>query len=100
MAEAVDYETAWVLTRQMLDAAKNGEWDELILIEKKRAQVVADLMRSRPDVDARINETIQHILACDAEIKALTEAWLGELRETLDSTISEKKLLQAYGPPA
>lgn len=96
MVEESAYETAWALTQQMLETARNGEWDELILIEKKRAKVVAELMQNRHDVDAKTNENIQRILACDAEIKTLTESWLGELRETLASTITEKKLLQTY----
>lgn len=100
-ADASVYGEIRVLTRQMLDAARKSEWDELTLIEKKRAEMVAGLMARQQEagaLDAETAEIVRQILDCDEEIKALTEAWLGELREILASTSTERKLLHTYNP--
>lgn len=94
------YEVIWSVTQEMLEAARSGEWDDLVNLEKKRADQVAQLMGNQHKVDAHAKEVIQKILASDDEIKKLTESWLGNLQDTLASTKTEKKLLQAYRSPA
>ena len=99
------YENLWLLTRQMLNAAQNGEWDALIEGELKRDAWV-DCMRVK-NVSSIMNtveqqktgEIIRHILAADGEIKTLTEAWMGELQKILGSIGIEKKLSKAYATP-
>lgn len=100
-ADASVYGEIWALTRQMLDAARKKEWDELTLIEKKRAEMVAGVMACQQEVgtlDTQTAEIVRQILGYDEEIKALTEAWLDELRGMLASTSTEKKLLHTYNP--
>jgi hypothetical protein len=85
----------------MLDAARKSEWDELTLVEKRRAEIVAGMMVRQEEVgalDAQTAEIVRQILDCDLEIKALTEAWLVELQGILASTSAEKKLLHTYNP--
>lgn len=99
------YENLWLLTRQMLCAAQQGDWDALIECELKRNAWVERMMGQ--DVSSITNaveqqktgEIIRNILAADGEIKTLTEAWKGELQEILGSIGTEKKLSKAYETP-
>lgn len=99
------YENLWLLTRQMLDAAQNGDWDVLLEAELKRNTWVERLRLQNVSsitntVDQKkAGEIIRHILAADSEIKTLTEAWKGELQEILGSIGTEKKLSKAYETP-
>lgn len=99
------YEALWLLTQQMLEAARNEEWDSLIGLGQQRGALV-DIMKGRDDVSAmtaieqqQTGEIIHHILAADAEIRLGTEAWMGELQEMLGSISAEKKLHKAYETP-
>ncbi|MHB0985919.1 MAG: flagellar protein FliT [Sulfuricella sp.] len=99
------YENLWLLTRQMLDAAQNGDWDALIESELKRNALVERMMAKNESSvmnaveQQKTGEIIRHILAADGEIKTLTEAWKGELQEILGSVGTEKKLHKAYESP-
>lgn len=98
-ADVAVYGEILALTRQMLDAARKSEWDDLTLVEKKRAEMVAGVMSCQQEsgtLDEKTADIVRQILGCDEEIKALTEAWLGDLRELLASTSTEKKLLNTY----
>lgn len=99
----VIYENLWLLTQQMLNAARNGDWDVLIEVEINRNALVERLM-AQNETAAVMNTVEQHktgeiirkVLAADSEIKTLTEAWQGELQEILGSIGTEKKLSKAY----
>lgn len=90
------------ITREMLDAAKKNEWDDLAALEEKRFALMGKLMAADKGdlLDARLNakktELIQNILACDVETRKLTENWMIELRQILDSIGTEKRLNDAY----
>lgn len=99
------YEDLWLLTRQMLDAARKGDWGALIEGELKRSAWV-ERMRLQNESSItntveqqKAGEIIRNILAADSEIKLLTEAWKGELKEILGSIGIEKKLNKAYETP-
>ena len=71
------YENLWLLTQQMLEAARNEEWDTLIGLEQQRG-ALAEVMKGRDGVSAmtaveqqQAGEIIQHILAAAAEIRAV-----------------------------
>ncbi|HUX63631.1 flagellar protein FliT [Sulfuricella sp.] len=99
------YENLWLLTRQMLNAAQNGDWDALIegelkrnaWVERMRVQNASSVMNTVEQQKA--GEIIRNVLAADKEIKTLTEAWKGELQEILGSIGTEKKLSKAYETP-
>jgi flagellar protein FliT len=99
------YESLWLLTQQMLNAARNGDWDALIEVEIKRNALIERLMAQNEAAitntveQQKTREIIQQVLAADNEIKALTVAWQGELQEILGSIGTEKKLSKAYGTP-
>lgn len=96
------YEAVWGATQLMLDAARKNEWDDLPALEEKRFVFVEKLMASDQgdlsdsQLNARKSELIQDILASDAETRELTETWMAELRQILDSISAEKKLNDAY----
>lgn len=96
------YGRLWTLTRSMLDAARNNAWDDLVEIEKKRAELLDELAKSDVSditdlaLNARKAELIRNILACDEETRILTESWMVELRQILDSIGTEKKLNDTY----
>lgn len=96
------YESAWMLTRRMRDAAKGGQWDELISLERERYALIKYLMAEDDGVlsdmarNARKAELIRNILDYDAMTRSLSEAWMVELRQMLSSIGTEKKLSNAY----
>lgn len=96
------YEAVLALTRQMLEAARKNEWDDLATLEVKRFNLIERLMASDMNdlSDGQLNskkaELIQNILAGDTETRTLAQAWMVELREILDSLGAEKKLKDAY----
>lgn len=99
------YENLWLLTQQMLEAARNEDWDTLIRLEQQRGALV-EAMKGRDDVSAMTvieqqiaGEVIQRILTADAEIRTGSEAWMGELQEMLGSISTEKKLHRVYETP-
>jgi flagellar protein FliT len=98
------YSAIWDLTQQMLEAARNSEWNQLAALEQVRSQmairVVAKHRENPVPPSEETAETIRKILACDQEIKERTEAWLTELRAILDSVNTERKLFQTYDPGA
>jgi len=99
------YEDLWLLTRQMLNAARNGDWDGLAEDELKRNALVESIrvQNTLADMNAveqqKASEIIRQILAADGEIKTLAEAWMGELQELLGSIGTEKKLSKVYETP-
>lgn len=98
------YKAVAQLSVQMLEAARNGQWDDLVTLEQKRDSVLTELRADAteaaiPDVVAdQVSELIKAILAADSETGSLALSWRGELHELLDSMGTERKLFQAYGP--
>jgi len=96
------YEAVLAVTRQMLEAARKNEWDDLASLEQNRFSLIERLMASDMNdlsdgqLNARKAELIQSILANDTETRTLTQAWMGELRQIIDSLGAEKKLKDAY----
>jgi len=95
-------ERALTESQAMLAAAQEGRWDDLIEMETARRDLIAAASRVEATVlpenalVARKKELIRDILAADAQIKALTQAWMGELQSVLTSVQVERKLIRAY----
>jgi len=94
------------VTREMLNSAREGDWDALLEFELKRNALLEDRMAKGEiltDGDAaeekQMAALIRDILEADAEIKTLTRAWMGELQDILGSIGTEKKLNKAYETP-
>lgn len=98
-----NYELLSALTGQMREAAVHGEWDQLVGIEHQCSQLVAAM---KPvDAEVKLDEAerqrkiqlINKILADDAEIRNLTQLWMGQLQLSMQSNRQEQRLLQTYG---
>ena len=98
-----NYEALSALTGKMRDAAMRGEWDDLIAIEQQRGKLVAAMkpLDSQARLDEatrqRKNALITEILAADAEIRNLTQAWMDQFQLTMQSSVQELRLLKEYG---
>lgn len=98
-----NYELLTALTGQMREAAVHGEWDQLVSIELQRSNLVATM---KPvDAEAILDEAarqrkiqlINKIMADDAEIRNLAQAWMSQLQLSIQSNRQEQLLQRAYG---
>lgn len=91
------YERALELTRTMLEAAQKSDWDALVEWEKQRAAVIERLQQDDPDptrdgaVRDRKRELILSMLRLDEQIQLLTQDWMHELREVLESLQAQQR---------
>lgn len=105
--------TAWIVQRyeavaqlagKMLEAARHGQWDELVGLEQQRAAVLSELMADAAqgaipnEVADQVAGLIGAILEKDAECTVLAQAWQDELKALLGSLNTERKISQTYGP--
>lgn len=89
------------VTRHMLAAAQTGDWEALVNLEAGRKAALAAV--TDPSIDYQAaglasdrDGCILSILDMDQQIRALTEAWMGEMREILGNVRSQRRLEQAY----
>jgi flagellar protein FliT len=72
-------------SQQMLDAAQNENWDQVVRLESTCAVLIAQLRgkarHSMLSTDERGEKLriMQRILRTDAEIRLLAEPWLGDI---------------------
>jgi len=103
MSVLAAYEHALSLTRDMLESARNGNWENLVKLESDRARII-DQLRAQdtpPSRDAsagRKRELITELLKLDEQIQVLSQDWMHELREILGSVSTEQRLSRTYGP--
>lgn len=96
------YEDILRQSRQMVNAAREGDWDMLIALEQLRAatsKALMDRARSHGNLPAGHPGNaalISDILACDEETRRLIEPRQRELKTTFSSMDTEKKLHKAY----
>ena len=83
------YEAIERASADMLVAARNGNWDEVVRLEGACVLLISQLKHAARDQQlngdqARTKSRImQRILINDAEIRHLAEPWLQELEQTL-----------------
>ncbi len=96
------YEAISRLTRQMLTAARAGQWDTLVQLERDCSGLfarlfAADVERPRSaDYQRRKAALIRSALEDDAEIRLLVEPWLAQLSAMIGHTGHQRRLSQAY----
>lgn len=96
------YEKVAGLTKQMLLAAKQQDWDSLTELEIYCAQQVATLRHTESalplpsDIRARKLASIKSILADDREIRNIVSPWMLRLNSLMGSLHMESKLTRAY----
>lgn len=96
------YETMQRLSEQMLEHAKQGNWEVLAQTAVARDSIEeevrqADTLAWRGAPAAKKEESIRAILALDARTRALAESRMKELRQAIVSIGTEKKLHKTYG---
>jgi flagellar protein FliT len=98
----VIYETVAELTKQMLLAAKQQDWDTLAKLEAHCVQQVATLKVTEStlplpsDVRARKLASIKSILADDRELRNIVSPWMVRLNSLMSSLQVENKMKRTY----
>jgi len=96
------YEGILAITEQMLKAAQNSHWDELVSLEHDCKQLTNQLIEQHSQQKLSEEQQkkkiilIQQILALDAEIRTITEPWLTHLQNLLTTHDQKRKLQHTY----
>jgi len=83
------YEAIERASQDMLDAARNGNWDQVVKLEGACALLISQLRHAAAgkqlgSEEAQLKSRImQRILVNDAEIRNLAEPWLEQLDDLL-----------------
>jgi flagellar protein FliT len=83
------YEAIERASADMLNAARAGNWDEVVKLEGACVLLISQLKNAarqeelKPDEARAKSRIMQRILVNDAEIRHLAEPWLHELDEAL-----------------
>lgn len=83
------YEAIERASADMLDAAKAGDWDQVVKLEGACVLLISQLKHAARDATLAADEAkaksriMQRILVNDAEIRHLAEPWLAELDDML-----------------
>lgn len=83
------YQAIEKASQEMLDAARNGNWDHVLKLEGACALLISQLKHSAAAQPLGADEAqfksriMQRILVNDAEIRQLAEPWLDDLNELL-----------------
>ena len=89
-------------TTEMLDSAKQGDWDRLIALENEYSALIARLQRTDTSAPANAGfrdrkvTLIRKVLADDAEIRRYTEPCMNQLDLYLGSARQQSQLQRAY----
>jgi len=97
------YEEILLLSEQMLEAARAGNWDAMSELQQVYVSEVDQLRRLDHEAGldqaetARRHHLLERILAHDAAIRNLVSPQLARLGALLDSTRRTRALNHAYG---
>lgn len=100
------YEEMSQLSSRMVDAARAGEWDSLIELERDVTGLRNVLMAIPDDSNspagdlARKRSLIQRILEDDAEVRRHTEPWMEHVRQFLGDGQHRRDVEKAYAAGA
>lgn len=96
------YEAVADLTKQMLQVAKQQDWDALAKLEVSCANYVATLKTSEStstlssDVRARKLASIKRILADDRELRNIVSPWMVRINSLMSGLNSESNITRNY----
>lgn len=100
------YEEMSQLSSRMVAAARAGDWENLIELERDVIGLRNALMATPEDADApatnvaRKRSLIQHILEDDAEVRRHTEPWMEHVRQYLGDSARRREVHNAYAAGA
>jgi flagellar protein FliT len=96
------YESVAVITDQMLNAARSGDWDRLVELEASCTMQVQSIKENEepvvlPETDREKKiQAIKKILKDDREIRNLTEPWMAKLSLMMQHSATQRKLDAIY----
>lgn len=91
------YEDLLVVTEQMLQVARNGNWEQLVALENRCKTLIEGLMAAGPrdplggQLQQRKVEIVQKVLADDARISNITEPWMEQVHRILSADSPQRK---------
>ncbi|MBY0483155.1 flagellar protein FliT [Nitrosomonas sp.] len=100
----ITYDAILAITGEMLSAAQNNQWNQLILLEQECRKLTEMLVMhdQEPILDKELLQKkvkiITQILADDVKIRAITEPWMIKLQDMLNTNGRTRNLQQAYQP--
>jgi len=96
------YEAILIITNKMLIAAEDSEWEKLITLEKECRKLTNKLVINSSDhelSDELIQKKIKiihQVLSNDAKIRSITEPWMANLQNMINTVGHKRNLQQAY----
>lgn len=96
------YESILDITGQMLVAAQNSQWDQLICLEQECKSLTKKLVANKLDkklsneLQKKKIDIIHQVLRHDAQIREITEPWMLRLQNILNTAGRKRNLQQAY----
>jgi flagellar protein FliT len=97
------YATLGALTSKMVDAANASDWEQLQALELQVTAHVAVLkanegmVRLEGEQRARKASLIKQMLDDDRKVRDLVTPWMAQLAKLINSTGTERRLVNAYG---
>ena len=96
------YEAILIITNKMLTAAEDSEWEKLIVLEKECRKLTNKLVINNSDRELSDEllqkkiKIIHQVLANDAKIRLITEPWMRNLQNMINTVGHKRNLQQAY----
>lgn len=100
------YEEMSLLSSRMVEAARAGDWDNLLALEHGVSRLRETLMATPDDSDLPVGDMtrkrslIQSILKDDAEVRRHTEPWMEHVRRYLGDSVRRRDVEKAYAAGA
>lgn len=100
------YEEMSFLSSRMAEAARAGEWDNLIELERGVTRLRNALIATPEDGNLQAGDSdrkrslIQRILEDDAEVRRHTEPWMEHVRQFLGDGAKRRDVQKAYAAGA
>ncbi len=89
------------LCAQMLQAARDADWDRIGPLEISYSSEVQRLDRlavpPSPELRAKLADMIRHILVDESEVRSMVAQRMSQLSALASSAGTERKLARAYG---
>lgn len=97
-AQSTALDQALVMTRQMLDLAKEGSWEQVSDIEVNRQKSLMQSFQESSPVDrtSELGLRIQEIMGIDNEIQSLVNEARNSIRDELVEISRVKNQAKAY----
>ena len=96
------YKEICTLSAQMVEAARAGDWEQLVSLERNVATLRDGLVGDEDNISLSLQELdqkhylIQRILEDDAEIRRHTEPWMERVRRFLGGRPTHERVERTY----